>query len=205
MKCIVQRGPWTGHCGHRSPREVKGVDWIDLAHDRDRRRALVDKSWNFDFHKMREISWLAEALLAYQEAINSKELALAYCSSSWGLLTHSMKQSPSWEASRFSASQEIPHILWNPKVHYHIHKCPPPVPVLSLINPVNAPHPTSWRSTLILSSHLRLGLPSGFFPSGLPTKTLHTPLLSPIRATCSAHLILLNLITWRTLGEQYRS
>ena len=39
------------------------------------------------------------------------------------------------------------------------------------------PHPTSWRSILILSTHLRLGLPSGVFPSGFPTKTLHT--LSP--------------------------
>jgi len=38
------------------------------------------------------------------------------------------------------------------------------------------PHPTSWRSVLILSTHLRLGLPSGFFPSGFPTKTLYTPL-----------------------------
>ena len=37
------------------------------------------------------------------------------------------------------------------------------------------PHPTSWRSILILSTHLRLGLPSGLFPSGLPTKTLYTP------------------------------
>ena len=36
------------------------------------------------------------------------------------------------------------------------------------------PHPTSWRSFLILSTHLRLGLPSGLFPSGFPTKTLHT-------------------------------
>jgi len=26
-----------------------------------------------------------------------------------------MKQGPSWEVNQFSASQEIPHILWNPK------------------------------------------------------------------------------------------
>ena len=46
------------------------------------------------------------------------------------------------------------------------------------------PHPTSWRSILILSPHLCLGLPSGLFPSGFSTKPLYMPLLSRIRATC---------------------
>ena len=54
-------------------------------------------------------------------------------------------------------------------------------------------------------SHLLLGLASGLFPSGYPTKTLHTPLLSPIRATCPAHLIILDFITRTILGRQYRS
>ena len=121
------------------------------------------------------------------------------------LLTYSMEQSPTWEANRFSASQEIPHISWNPKVHYHTHKCPPPFPILSQLDPVHIPHPTSLRSTLILSSHLRLGLPSGLLPSGFPTKTMYKPLPSPIRATCPAHLILLDFITRTILGEEYRS
>ena len=85
-----------------------------------------------------------------------------------------MEQSPSWEANRFSASQEIPHILWIPEVHYHIHKCTPPVPILSQIDPVPYPH--------ILHNiipHLQLGPPRDLFPPGFPTKTLYTHLLSP--------------------------
>ena len=50
-----------------------------------------------------------------------------------------MVQSPSWEANWFAASQEIPRILWNPKVHYRTHKRPPPVPILGQPNPVHIP------------------------------------------------------------------
>ena len=48
---------------------------------------------------------------------------------------------------------------------------------LSCASPIQStyPHPTSWRSILILSTHLRLGLASGLFPSGFPTKTLYAP------------------------------
>ena len=50
-----------------------------------------------------------------------------------------MGQSPSCEANQFSASQEIPRILWNQKVQYHLYKSSPPVPILSQIDPVHTP------------------------------------------------------------------
>jgi hypothetical protein len=70
------------------------------------------------------------------------------------LLTYSMEQSPSWEAKRFSANQEIPRTLWNPKVHYFTHKCPPPVSILSQLDPVHAPtsHFLKIHRNIILQS-----------------------------------------------------
>ena len=58
---------------------------------------------------------------------------------------------------------------------------------LSWASPIQSiyPHPTSWKSVLILSTHLRLGLPSGLFPSGFPTKTLYTPFSSPKISWCA--------------------
>jgi len=57
------------------------------------------------------------------------------------------------------------------------------------------PHPTYWLSIWTLLSHLRLGLPSDLFPSGFPTKTLCMSLLSTMRPTRPAHLVLLDFIT----------
>jgi len=55
------------------------------------------------------------------------------------LLTYSMVQSLSWEANWFAASQEIPRISRDPKVHYWTHKRPPPVSILGQPNPVHIP------------------------------------------------------------------
>ena len=98
-----------------------------------------------------------------------------------------MVQSPSFEANWFAASQEIPRISWNPKVHYRTHKRPSPLSILSQPNPVHIPtfhllaihhniiHPSTPRS-----SQWSLSLQ---FPHQDP---IHPPLSSPICATCPA-------------------
>ena len=117
-----------------------------------------------------------------------------------------MEQSPSWEANRFSAGQEIPRILYGTRSFITAFTSDRHL-FLSRASSIQSipPHPTYWISILIFSSNLRLALPSGLFPSGFPIKTLYTPFISPIRATCLARLILLDLINRTVLGEQYKS
>ena len=72
---------------------------------------------------------------------------------------------------------------------------------LSWTSPIQSiyPHPTSWRSILILSTDLSQGLPSGLFPSGFPTKTLYTPSshpYAPHAQPISFFIYLTRLISW---------
>ena len=121
------------------------------------------------------------------------------------LLTYSIVQSPSWEANWFAASQEIPRISRNPKVHYRTHKHLPPVSILGQPNPVHIPtsHLLEIHSSIIHPSTPRSPQwsPSLQFPRQNP---IH-PLSAPTRATCPAHLILLDFITRTILGEDYKS
>jgi len=113
------------------------------------------------------------------------------------ILTCSMVQSPSGEANWFAASQEIPRISRNPKVHYHTHKRTPPVSILGQPNQVHMPtthlleihpniiHPSTPRSPQCS--------PSLRFPHQDPIHSLS----SPIRATCPAVVMLIVLLSLR--------
>jgi hypothetical protein len=63
-----------------------------------------------------------------------------------------------------------------------IHKSSPVIPILSKINPISRID-TYLRSFLILYSHLRLGLPKGLFPAGMPVEILKALLPSSVLAT----------------------
>ena len=114
-----------------------------------------------------------------------------------------MEQSPSLEANRFSARQELSHILCNPKVHYRIHKCLPPVPILGQINPVHIP---TFHFLII---HLIIILPSKPESSKLTfllrfthQNPVHT---SPLLHTCYIPLPhhCFRFITHTAFGENY--
>jgi hypothetical protein len=152
---------------------------------------IVYTSWCFAFDNL----WLEE------DTVNFTRLcvlpSVTYLLTPWSRVVLE-------KANRFSASQEITRILWNPKVHYHIHKWPPTFPILSQLDPVYTPTFRFLKTRLNISLPFKPGSPKWSLFLRLPHQNLYTPLLSPIRATCPTHLILLNFTTLTILGEEYR-
>ena len=103
-------------------------------------------------------------LQEYAEALHS------HLNENKKLTLNFMELNPSLVASRSSASQET---LWNPKVHYSIHNNPPPVPVLSHINPAHA------SPSCFLNIHFNIILPSKPRPSQL-SLSLRCPQPNPL-------------------------
>jgi len=110
--------------------------------------------------------------------------------------------------------EKFPAFFWNPKFHYRIHKRSPLVSILNQTNqvPISPSYFLNIHFSIIPSTPR---FPSGLFPSDLtkiryapllsPIRTMSCPFHSPIRATCSTPLILLDLITQILFGDDYRS
>jgi hypothetical protein len=103
-------------------------------------------------------------------------------------ILNSMQQSASWEASSSSASQNIPCILWNPKAD----------------TVLTRPHQLALSSASSIHSS-RPRFPSGLFLQVSPAKLCYAFVFFPIRATCPANLIIIDLITWIISGEDWTS
>jgi len=112
-----------------------------------------------------------------------------------------MEQKPSGEnnTSSFSGSRNSPHLSYT-KFRSQSHKRLPPVPFLSHNNTAHG-LTFCWVVTLMLSSRICLGLPSGHFPSFVTSKILHAVTLCPMPVTCPTSLICRNLINWIAIGE----
>ena len=133
-----------------------GTAWNKLRMKVNRKRLFkfTIKSWESQ-NFLKSTSFLWNSNFHYRvHKIPLHEPVLSQLNTVHNLLTYSMVQSPSWEANWFAASQEIPRISRNPKVHYRTHKRPPTVCILGQPSPVHIPtsHLLEFHPNIIHSS-----------------------------------------------------
>jgi hypothetical protein len=112
-----------------------------------------------------------------------------------------MELSSSWEAASCTAIHELPSTLWNPKVHYRVHKSPAPVPILSQINPVHTtPSHLSKINFNIINPRVLVFLEVSFLLAFSPISYMHSCLTHLYYMPCSS--LLLDLII--LIGKEYK-
>jgi hypothetical protein len=113
-----------------------------------------------------------------------------------------MEQSHSWEISSHSHTEKVTYLLRNLKIQYDFHKSMPLDFILDYKNSVNIIIPKLFKMLANITVPSMFSSPSGL-SSGFSTKILCEFLISPVCATCSAHVTLLDLITLIISGEMY--
>ena len=115
-----------------------------------------------------------------------------------------MKHIPSWEANSSSARQESPRIFWNPKVHYRIHKNPPPV--LTWARSIQSTSPSHFSKF-----DFNIILPSMPWSSKW-SLSIRSPLQNPVYTSALSHTCYFPGLsysswfgTWIIFRQQYRS
>jgi hypothetical protein len=119
-------------------------------------------------------------------------------------LTDSIQLSPSRETASCTDTQELPSILWNQKVHYHVHKSLPLVPILSQNNAVHNTSSYLFKIHPDTNHPLCLGLLSGIFLSSFPTSNFYAFLFpNSCYMLCFSHSSWLDFIL-NVLGKEQK-
>jgi hypothetical protein len=192
---LWDRGEYSRLCTAEATQSIREF-WVEpIKHNSVLHTLLLENDYNYQYYCDSFLRRTVQVLYMWN---------LSDITSNIHTLIHSLiKLSPSWEAANCATTLELPSILWNPKVHYRVQKSPPLVPILSEINLIHIIPSYFSKIHFNIVTHLRLGLPSGLFHSRFSTNILYAFLFSPIHGTCSAHLILLDLIILIILGEEY--
>ena len=120
-----------------------------------------------------------------QQKLTTMTAKSPYCNCLYGTQSY-------WQSQRLLGYSRNPCILRHPNVHNRDHNRPSTIPIPRELNPVQTV-PSYTVQVHLNVIHLRRGLPSCLLSSGVHIKTWHKLFFSLMRATCSSHLILIDM------------